>query len=65
MVLTAGYGDLMFAVTLTNAADNLFTFLRYPGMPPTNNNSELELRDWVVLQRKFMSTTGMAVFGIL
>ena len=68
-VVAAGYGSLGFAVTLTNAADNLFTFLRYPGMPPTNNNSELDVRDWIIpqrnIRRKFMSEIGMAVFAVL
>ena len=67
--IAAEYGDLKFAGTLYNAADNLFTFLRYPGMPPTNNYSELDVRDWIVpqrnIRRKFMTQGGMTVFGIL
>ena len=68
-VLAAGYGNLAFAGTLDNAADSLFTFLRYPGMPPTNNNAELDVRDWIIpqrnIRRKFMSEKGMAVFAVL
>lgn len=67
--VAAEYGKDGFAGTLTNAADNLFTFLRYPGMPPTNNNPELMVRDYIVPQRnvrrKFMSQIGMAVFVVL
>ena len=67
--LAARYGNVQFAGTLANAADNLFTFLRYPGMPPTNNNSELDVRDYIIpqrnIRRKFMSEIGMAVFAIL
>ena len=62
------YGALKFAVTLYNTADNLFQFLRYPGMPPTNN-SDLDVCDWVVPQRnkhhKFMTQNDMMIFGIL
>ena len=65
----ARYGNLKFAGTLHSAADNLFTFLRYPGMPPTNNGSERDIRDWVVpireVSHKFMTERGMRVFSIL
>ena len=67
--LAARYGDLKFAGTLHAAADNLFTFLRYPGMPPTNNGSERDIRDWVVpireVSHKFMTERGMRTFSIL
>ena len=67
--LAARYGGLKFAGTLHSAADNLFTFLRYPGMPPTNNGSERDIRDWVVpireVSHKFMTERGMRVFSIL
>ena len=67
--LAARYGNLKFAGTLHAAADNLFTFLRYPGMPPTNNGSERDIRDWVVpireVSHKFMTERGMRVFSIL
>ena len=42
-------GDHGFGATLTNAAPNLFTFLRHPGMPPTNNATEQDIRGGVVL----------------
>ena len=62
----AGHG---FRTTLTNAAPNLFTFLRYPGMPPTNNDTERDIRDAVVLQRKFrhkfVNPEGMHVFSVI
>ena len=67
--LAARYGSLKFAGTLHSAADNLFTFLRHPGMPPTNNGSERDIRDWVVpireVSHKFMTERGMRVFSIL
>ena len=67
--LAARYGNLKFAGTLHAAADNLFTFLRYPGMPPANNGSERDMRDWVVPIReashKFMTERGMRVFSML
>ena len=51
------------------SADDLFTFMRYPGMPPTNNGSERDIRDWVVpireVSHKFMSEKGMRVFSVL
>ena len=63
------YGKLPFAGTLRNAAPNLFTFLRYPGMPPTNNAAEGDIRDGVVLERKIrqkMTTKeGMHVFAVI
>ena len=33
--IATAYADHGFRTTLTNAAPDLFTFLRYPGMPPT------------------------------
>ena len=63
------YGKLPFAGTLRNAAPNLFTFLRYPGMPPTNNATEGDIRDGIVLERKIrqkMTTKeGMHVFAVI
>ena len=67
--LAARYGGLKFVGTLHAAADNLFTFLRHPGMPPTNNGSERDMCDWVVsireVSHKFMTERGMRVFSIL
>ena len=63
------YGKRPLAGTLRNAAPNLFTFLRYPGMPPTNNAAEGDIRDGVVLERKIrqkMTTKeGMHVFAVI
>ena len=36
--------DNRFAVLLENVAPDLFTFIRYPDMDPTNNESERMLR---------------------
>lgn len=67
--IIAAYGNDGFATHLRNALPNLFTFLRYPGMPSTNNATERDIRDAVVVQRrfrhKFASPTGMWVFSIL
>lgn len=67
--LAARYGGLKFAGTLHAAADNRFTFLRHPGMPPTNNGSERDMRDWVVPIReashKFMTERGMRVVMVI
>ena len=58
-----------FRVTLENAAPHLFTFLRYPGMPPHNNAAELEIRDAVVLHRnvrhQLSEPEGRQVFSVL
>ena len=63
------YGKHPFAGTLRNAAPNLFTFLRYPRMPPTNNAVEGDIRDGVVLERKIrqkMTTKeGMHAFAVI
>ena len=64
-----GYGDHAMGTAIHNASPNLFTFLRYKGMPPNNNPVELDIRDTIVLQRnvrhKLMTSTGMHVFSIL
>ena len=58
-----------FMVTLEGAAPYLFTFLRYPGMPPHNNAAELEIRDTVVLHRnvrhQLSEPEGREVFSVL
>ena len=65
----AAYGDIKYATHLRNALPHLFTFLLYPGMPSTNNGTERDIRDAVVMQRrfrhKFFSPEGMRVFSIL
>ena len=47
----------------------LFTFLRYPGMPPHNNGAELEIRDTAVLHRnvrhQLSTTEERDVFSVL
>ncbi|RNJ74668.1 MAG: hypothetical protein EB828_06635 [Nitrosopumilus sp. D6] len=48
LYLKLGY---KFGTTLHNAADDLFTFVMHPGVPPTNNESERALRQ-MVIQRK-------------
>ena len=67
--IATAYADHGFRTTLTNAAPNLFTFLRYPGMSPTNNGTERDIRDAVVLQRKFrhklVNPEGMHVFSAI
>ena len=69
MELVALYGSHKFGTTLANAAPHLFTFLRHPGMPPSNNDTERDIRDGVVLQRKirhkFVNAEGRRVFSIL
>ena len=63
----AGLG-YTFGGKLRNAAPDLFTFVRHPGLPPTNNMSERTLRR-VVLHRKirlmFRSAAGMQTYGTL
>ena len=58
-----------FRETLEGAAPHLFTFLRYPGMPPHNNAAELEIRDTVVLHRnvrhQLSEPEGRHVFSVL
>ena len=58
-----------FRITLENAMPFLFTFLRYPGMPPHNNDAEREICDTVVLQRNvrhhLVNAEGMEVFSVL
>ena len=57
-----------YGVTLLNAAPDLFTFVRHPGMHPTNNKSERTLRKVVLhkrIRQTFRSISGMKVYGIL
>ena len=48
---------------------SLLTFLRHSGMPSTNNETEQDVRDAVVVQRKFrqkfVTAEGMRVFSVL
>ena len=63
------HDGLKFKATLEYAAPCLFTFLRYPGMPPHNNGAELEIRDTVVLHRnvrhQLSEPEGREVFSVL
>ena len=63
------HDGLKFKATLEYAAPRLFTFLRYPGMPPHNNGAELEIRDTVVLHRnvrhQLSEPEGREVFSVL
>ena len=58
-----------FRIKLEGAAPHLFTFLRYPGMPPHNNGAELEIRDTAVLHRnvrhQLSTIKGRGVFSVL
>ena len=69
MCVVAAYGSHGFATTLRGAAPNLFTFLMHPGMPPTNNDTERDIRDAVVVQRKirrrFVNARGRHVFSVI
>ena len=57
-----------FGGKLLGAAPDLFTFVRHPGMEPTNNRCERALR-LVTLHKKirlmFRSARGMAMYGTL
>ena len=68
IAVTYGEGH-KFRETLEGAAPFLFTFLRYPGMPPHNNATELEIRDAVVLHRnmrhQLSEPEGREVFSVL
>ena len=63
------YGNHEFAGHLRRAAPHLFTFLKYPGMPPTNNAAEGDIRDGVVIERKIrqkmVNAKGMHVFSVI
>ncbi len=60
--------DIRFGTTLTRALDNLLTFVKYPGMEPTNNESERMLRKVVIhhmIRQRLVTTGGMKMFGVL
>ena len=47
---------------------NLFTFIRYPGMEPTNNESERMLRKVVIhrkIRQKLVTVGGKIMFGTI
>ena len=63
----AGLDD-EFAVRLENAAPDLFTFIRHPGMEPTNNESERMLRKVVIhrkIRQKLVTVGGKIMFGTI
>jgi len=57
-----------FTTKLKNAKDYLFTFLLYPGVPPTNNAAEQALRESVVhrkIRGLVRNEKGARMFGNL
>ena len=57
-----------FAVLLKNAAPNLLTFTRYPGMEPTNSESERMLRKVVIhrkIRQKLVTDGGKRMFATI
>ena len=67
--IASSYPECRFRTKLEGAAPHLFTFLRYPGMPPHNNGAELEIRDTAVLHRnvrhQLSTAEGREVFSVL
>ena len=68
--MAKAYGGLddRFAVLLGNAAPDLFTFIRYPGMEPTNNEFERMLRKVVIhlkIRQKLVTVGGKIMFGTI
>ena len=58
--------DDRFSILLGNAVPDLFTFIRYPGMDPTNNESERMLRKVVIhrkIRQKLVTVGGKIMFG--
>ena len=57
-----------FSIMLGNAVPDLFTFIRYPGMEPTNNESERMLRKVVIhrkIRQKLVTVGGKIMFGTI
>ena len=53
---------------LENAVPDLFTFIRYPGMEPTNNKSERMLRKVAIhrkIRQKLVTVGGKIMFGTI
>ena len=60
--------DDKFSTLLGNAVPDLFTFIRYPGMDPTNNESERMLRKVVIhrkIRQKLVTVGGKIMFSII
>ena len=56
------------SILLANATPDLFTFIRYPGMEPTNNESERMLRKAVIhrkIRQKLVTVGGKIMFGTI
>ena len=63
----AGLDD-RFSVLPWNVAQDLFTFMRYPGMKPTNNESERMLHKAVIrrkIRQKLVTVGGKIMFGTI
>ena len=60
--------DDAFSTRLGNAVQDLFTFIRYPGMEPANNESERMLRKVVIhrkIRQKLVTVGGKIMFGTI
>ena len=60
--------DYRFSILLGNAVPDMFTFIRYPGMEPTNNESECMLRKVVIhrkIRQKLVTVGGKIMFGTI
>ena len=60
--------DDAFSTRLGNAVPDLFTFIRYPGMEPTNNESERMLHKVVIhrkIRQKLVTVGGKIMFGTI
>ena len=57
-----------FSILLGNAAPDLFTFIRYPGMEPANTESERMLRKVAIhrkIRQKIVTVGGKIMFGTI
>ena len=60
--------DGRFSILMGNAVPDMFMFIRYPGMDPTNNESEHMLRKVVIhrkIRQKLVTVGGKIMFGII
>ena len=60
--------DDRFSILLWNAVPDLFTFIRYPCMDPTNNESERMLRKVAIhrkIRQKLVTVGGKIMFGTI
>ena len=70
-LLSKSYRDVdvkRFVSKLKRASGDLFTFTLHPGVQPTNNHAERELREPIVhrkIRGQLKSETGMTVFSRL